>query len=181
MTNLVIYRPFKCHIKTAMALNKNDRFNMKLRSHMMLTIIYELMGWKKKTMLSMGRRRDPFVIFYYNNGKPRVDVLIEYHYTMYFYWLKACGVESEFSDDFEIVYGQHKKECTKVDPWKKGNSLMHKMYLLKWDYEWYKRNFRKHYIYKLDKYKLTNGDELRTVNQNDLIKFADYIEFDKEV
>ncbi len=181
MTKLVIYRPYKCHIKSAMSLNKNDRFNMKLRSHMMLTIIFELMGWKEKTMLSRGRRRDPFVRFYLNDGKPRVDTLIEYHYTMYFYWLKACGVECELSDDFEVIYHKHKRECTKVDPWKNGNSLMHKMYLLKWDYEWYKRHFRKYYIYKLDKYNLTYGDDLRTVKKCDLIKFADYIEFDKEV
>jgi len=178
---LEIYRPYKCHIKSAMSMNKNDRFNMKLHSHMMITVLYELMDWKDKTDLSKGKKKNPFVKFYYNNGKPRIDTLIEYHYTMYFYWLKACGTESEFSDDFEVIYDAHKRQCTKVDPWKNGHSLMHKMYLLKWDYQWYKRNFRKQYIYEIDNYNLAKDGELRTLSKKEMIKVADYIGFDNKI
>lgn len=177
---ITILRPYADHIETAMCLCKQDRFNMKLKSHLMINVICELMGWKEKTIISKNRKRDPFVKYYFNKGKPRLDALIDYHYTMYFYWMKACGTECELSDDFELIYEQHKKECSDTDPWKNGNALMHKMYLLKWDYEWYKRHFRKHYIYKLDSYKMFEDKKLRKVYKKDLIKFRELIDLDSE-
>lgn len=176
---LTIYRPYLLHSKTVKVLHKTDIAKMKYDSYLLINIICEKMGWVPKTKLSKMHKNDVFVKFYYNNGRPYMDCLLEYYYILYFGWLKNCGEEHDWAEQLNGLYEENKKQCKAGDPWKKAHALTHKMYLLKWDEHWYKRHFRKHYIFKIKDYKLTESKKPKRTFKKDLIKFREHLPIDE--
>lgn len=122
---------------------------------------------------------DEFINWYYNGGKPYVNVLLDYYYTVYLYWLKSGGHPHDYCRGFENIYQEHVGECTDGDCWKREYGIVHRMFLLKRDWFWYKRFFRKRYVYRLENYRLFENGKPRNLSENELIKFKEYLEIDK--
>lgn len=176
---LIIYRPYISHTRTAKSLHKTDIAKMKLDAYIMIKIISEKMGWIPRTKTSNGYKNDIFVKFYYNNGKPYMDCLLEYYYNIYLEWLKNHGEEYDWCEELNGIYEDNVKQCKAGDPWRKSHALMHKMYLLKHDYKWYKRHFRMYYIYNINSYELIKGKKPRKLFKKDLIKFRERLQIDE--
>ena len=146
---------------------------MKLEAFILIKVICEKKGWIPKSEIYSKFKNDACVRFYYNSGKPYLNCLIEYYYNIYIAWLNNGGDTYDYISEFNDIYEEHSDECDDGDPWKKSYSRMHKLYLLKWDYFWYKRHFRKLYIYKIENYSLFKGKKLRKLRKSDLIRFRD--------
>ncbi len=150
---LILYRPYKSIVKSVFCLSDDDRAVMKLKSYLLLQCIFEKKNWLPRTDVYGEYCNDPFVKFYYNSGKPCVNVLLEYYYTVYIYWLKSGGEKTDFCVGFEKILQEHRKNCENGDPWGKSQAMMHKMLLIKKNLNWYKRFFRKYYQKELEDYR----------------------------
>ena len=145
---LEIYRPYVSVVKTGKCMSKSDVSLMKLNSYLILRTVYQKMGWLDKDVSFEKYDKDSFVQYYYNDGEPYVDFLLNYYHTMYFCWLNNCGDKVDFAKNYEIIYENNKDKCSNEKSWNKDMAKTHKLILLYKDRFWYKRFFRECY----DKY-----------------------------
>lgn len=167
---LKLYRPYVDIKKSVQCLNSRDCAIMKLNASLLIYVICEKMKWLEKTNLSELYENDEFVKYYYNKGRPIYKTLLEYYTEVYIQWMKHNGSIVEYvNHDVEEFYKINRKILTE-DKWTEGMALNHKMYLLKRNHKFYKRNFRKHYTYRIDNYDLFIKGKPRELKNNDLIK-----------
>jgi len=165
---LTLYRPYIDIYKTGECLSDQHRSLMKLNSYLVLTTIFQMKGWIHITDLQDRYKDDPFVKLYYNDGKPYVDLLLEYYYTLYFYWLKSNGDVINHCADYECVYNENKKNCTEGDFWTEKHTMAHKLNLLNYDRFWYKRHFRPDRNLHLDSHHLTINGRPRLIARTEI-------------
>lgn len=143
---LDIYRPYADPIRTSQCLWESDLSLMKHNSHILITVICEILGWSRNTGVSEFHVDDPFVEFYMNDGNPDLNFLIDYHFAMHVALKKSCGEKVNMlvrDINFMNVYDNHKAECAEVS-WPRQATMLHRMYLLKSNHQWYKRHFKKY-------------------------------------
>lgn len=141
---LEIYRPYSSHIKTSFCLSAKDLSLMKHNSRTVVMAICEMCDWADGAGTSKIYASDPFVKFYYNDGNPDLDFLLDYYYAMHLALKKCCGERLDLlrqQVDYSKAYELHKKECSKIS-WAEGTAVLHRKYLLNTDRFWYKRHFQ---------------------------------------
>lgn len=146
---LHLFRPYKNMDKSIDVLLAKHKAMMKLNSYLIAYTISVKMGWLEEKEGVDLYKQDPFVLYYYNNGKPYMKFLLEYYTTSYIAWLKEAGEICDFIDEIEKAYKKHKEECAHKEKWKTSNAVLHRLWLLRYDYKWYKRHFRKYMNIKL--------------------------------
>jgi len=141
---LEIYRPYVSAVKTSFCLSDKDLSLMKHNSRIVIQTICELCKWTERTGTSRIYAKDPFVRFYFNDGSPDINFLLDYYYAMHLALKRNCGEKIDLmqvTEDYSKIYNKHKQECCKIK-WSAAGTMLHRMYLLKSDKFWYKRHFK---------------------------------------
>lgn len=164
---LNIYRPHVSPVMTSFCLSEKDLSLMKHTSRIVIRTICEMCEWLEPTKISESHHDDPFVQFYFNEGNPDLNFLIDYHYAMHLALKKLCGEKIDMLASYENylkVFKEHRQDCMKVR-WSANAVMLHRMYLLKCDYHWYKRHFKNYNVeeyFKNFKPELHSNGEIAT-------------------
>jgi len=148
-----IYRPYVSIKESAKCLHSKDLYiSGCINCPEILMAIFSLKKWinfsPPKWILS-----HPLLLFYYNNGKPYVKDLLEYHTISKELWLAYEGAPNNHIQDIHDYYETIEKYCSNAPHWNTHNARYHKLALLKSNYFWYKRHFIDYKKYDLSKFK----------------------------
>ena len=148
---LKIYMPYVNIKESVECLSAKDCAVMKHNSAMLIDIIAHKKGWRPISEdICDYYEDDEFLRYFYNEGAPMFEFLLNYYTECYISHLKHGGGEIDFiSEDREKVYEINKNEIVGLK-WGVAEALNHKMILLKHDYQYYKRKFRDFYIYEVE-------------------------------
>ena len=178
---LYIYRPTVNIARTVDLLSAQHCALMKVNTATLVETILQKKGWIDGDDLVELYENDLFFKYYYNNGKPILSPLLEYYTESYIKWMTYCGEIVDIIGRFEQIAEAYIDECAD-DTWGAEMATTHALWLLKHDYEFYKRKFRDLYCYdnsritlfSRGKPKKTNLDKLKNVRKklsiDDLLK-----------
>jgi len=147
-----IYRPYINIKESVECLHSKDLYiSGCINCPEILMAIFSLKKWiifsTPKWILS-----HPLFLFYYNDGKPFVKDLLEYHITAKDLWLKCEGAPNNHIQEIHDYYETIKGECSDKIYWKNHHARYHKLSLLKSNYFWYKRHFMDYKGYDLSQF-----------------------------
>jgi len=170
---LKLYRPYVDIRESVKCLDDKDCAVMKLNASLLIYVINEKMGWVEKTNLSEMYKDDEFVMYYYNAGHPKYEVLLEYYTEVYIQWMTHNGSIVEYIEHEVEEFCKINKKILAKDNWLESQALLHKMYLLKRNPIFYKRKFRDLYTYKIENYDLFTNGKPRKLDKSELVQFRD--------
>jgi len=123
-------------------LSDSDRAMMKLNSSIIIKTILRKLNWAELSRVNPTNEKDEFYRYYFNQGVPKLDFLLEYYCMAHVYHSETGGDDDvNYASEFNEVYEEH-KDATCADDWESKHCVFHKMFLLKKDRFWYKRHFR---------------------------------------
>ncbi len=164
---LYVYRPYVDIYKSANTLSPQDLAITKVRASILIKGICVKKKWigGEVDEQCIG---DPFFKYYYNNGKPYLDFLLEYYYSVHTAWLANSGDVQDFCDGYHGIYERHEIDCAVEGKtsFVEQHTLMHRLHLLDFDRFFYKRHFLEIRSLQLtrDHHRFFTGNGHRIVN-----------------
>jgi hypothetical protein len=125
--------------KSAEMLSDKDLKNMKYIASLYIRGIFILLDSTKKPKYLKELLKDEVFSNYYNGGQPYLEILVEYYYTLCYYWNTRGGSAVDVIEDVINQYRNHISIINPHDNWNKYMAEKHFEELKKSDHNWYKR------------------------------------------
>jgi len=135
----MIIRPYKSCIKTAEILSPEHLSHQKLVLYAYITAYFNELRYINVNGL-MEYLNDDYFNFYWCDGKPAVNVLLNLYYSVHYYWLKNCGDRHDFCKGYNSIYIKHKHKFSD-DPLTVEQAVIYRHWLRNYDRRHYKSKF----------------------------------------
>jgi hypothetical protein len=164
---MIILRPYLSCDKIGKTMSPYHISLMKINSFLVIKTIYEMMGLLNKAECYKCYHKNEFIKYYYNNGNPYMDFLLEYYYTMYVFWMKKGGDNFDYDDRLEYIYNKNKKMFL-PDIFESKHTVVYKLYLLHYDNKYYRRCFLSRREQKIEDYNFFINSKPRVLKKGEI-------------